>query len=92
MHIPGNQGGTPKWNERDADERAFMKKVGERFAFQRKKYRLTQKQVGERIGAPASIISRLETRGESITIDKLAKACILFGCSADYMLGLENVS
>jgi transcriptional regulator with XRE-family HTH domain len=51
--------------------------------------RLSQRQLGERIGQDQSYVSRLERGGlPGLTADTLAKLALALGVSADYLLGL----
>jgi transcriptional regulator with XRE-family HTH domain len=51
--------------------------------------RLSQRQLGERIGQDQSYVSRLERGGlPGLTADTLARLALALGVSADYLLGL----
>lgn len=51
---------------------------------------LTQAQVAKRVNLTASTISAYENNTKSPTIDTLAGLAMLFGVTADYLLGLEK--
>lgn len=51
---------------------------------------LTQVQVGKRIGVTSKTISGYEHNTITPPIDALKKLALLFGVSADYLLGLED--
>ena len=53
----------------------------------RLKYNFTQKQVGEKVGVSASIISGYETGERTPSVEILLALSYLFNCSTDYLLG-----
>ena len=53
----------------------------------RKQYNLTQKQVAERIGTSASVISGYEIGDREPSYEKLVRLSYLYNCSTDYLLG-----
>ena len=50
----------------------------------------TQKQVADAIGIVPTAITNYESGIREPSLDTLKKLCILFGVSADYLLGLED--
>lgn len=62
--------------------------VGERIRSERKQLGLTQRELGAFIGGKnKSFVSRMELKGEHLTVDILDRLADLFGCTTDYLLG-----
>ena len=57
---------------------------------QRKKSKLSQKQVAERIQVSPSVISNYESGERSPSLESLIALANLYHCSTDYLLGLET--
>lgn len=66
--------------------------INDRIGDLRTSMHLTQTELSERTGIPASVISRIES-GKTVTVghDVLAKLAVFFNVSADYLLGLTDV-
>lgn len=60
------------------------------YCIARKKNKLTQKQVGDYLSVSAATISRYETEEMQPDPETLKKLAILYHCSVDYLLGIEN--
>ena len=56
----------------------------------RAKYGYSQKQVANKIGASASIVSAYETGERTPSAYVLLKLAIVYNCSTDYLLGKET--
>lgn len=63
---------------------------GERLRIARKNKNLTLINVGMRINASHTTISRYETGKLEPSLDTLKRLCEIYGVSADYVLGLPN--
>ena len=68
----------------------MIKGLPERLKKLRKKYGLSQKQVAERIGVSASIVSGYKTGERTPSTDILLSLSYLYQCTTDYLLGKEN--
>ena len=90
MSINGKGG--PRWNQRDADEVAFIAAAGVRFSRRRKESGLSLEALAQRIGSRSSVLNRFELGRGTLGLHKLAKACIVFNCSVDSILGLDRLS
>lgn len=66
--------------------------LGTRIKEQRKLLGLTQPQLAEKINMSINSIKQLETDRVRPSLETLEKLCDLFGCSADYLLGLDENS
>lgn len=60
--------------------------VGQAVAERRTQMKLSQKQLGERIGKDASRVSRIEAGTSSITVDDLYELAGALGCSPRTLL------
>ena len=67
-----------------------MNSLGERLRLLRTGKRITQKQLAERIGVTKSIISAYENDTRQPSYDVLVKLALLFGTTADYLLGIPH--
>lgn len=83
-----NGKGAPKWNQKTKFERQFLAKAGARLRRKRIDAGLTLEQLGEKIGTPTTVLNRFECGKGVIGLHKLAKACAVFECSADEILGV----
>ena len=63
---------------------------GSRLKELRKKSKLTQQQVADRVGVTKSVISFYELRERSPSPDVLIKLAYIFHVSTDYLLGIEK--
>ena len=64
----------------------------QRLQAERKKHRLSQKDVAIALGTSASIISGYETGERSPSLENLIALSKLYNCSTDYLLGKEESS
>ena len=55
----------------------------------RKKNKLTQLQVGKCLGVGNTAVSMYETGQRHLDEETVSQLCRLFGCTADYLLGLS---
>ena len=78
------------WKYRAPEEIAFLQAAGRRFKKRRENRGLTQKEVAELIKTAPSLICRFEKYGTALPLHKLAKACMVFKCSVDYILGMAK--
>ena len=62
----------------------------ERFKSERKKLGLTQQQISNKLGISRSNIANWENGVNEASNDMLLKCSELFGCSIDYLVGLED--
>ena len=67
-----------------------MRKFCERLKELRTDRGLSTQKLGELLGIGNSTISRWETGVNDITSDNLILLAKFFGCSTDYLLGLED--
>lgn len=63
---------------------------GYRLRFLRKKKKLSQKQVAERIRVSKASISGYENNLTMPSVDVLVKLALLYGVTTDYLTGLDN--
>lgn len=63
--------------------------LNKRLTEQRKKQKLSQRQVAERIQVSPSVISNYESGERSPSLESLSALAQLYHCSTDYLLGLE---
>ena len=56
----------------------------------RKKNKLTQLQVGKYLGVGNTAVSMYETGQRHLDEETVSQLCRLFGCTADYLLGLSS--
>ena len=56
----------------------------------RKRKKLTQLQVGRYLDVGNTAVSMYETGQRHLDEETIAALCRLFGCSADYLIGLSN--
>lgn len=63
---------------------------GERIKDLRKKNKLTQEQLAQKIGTTQKTISKYETEALDLNTDTIIKLCEIFKESADYILGIEQ--
>ena len=56
----------------------------------RKKNKLTQLQVGKYLGVGNTAVSMYETGQRHLDEETVSQLCRLFGCTADYLLGLSD--
>lgn len=64
--------------------------IGLRLRELREKKKLTQEQVGARIGVTGSNVSGYELNTISPPADMLRKLALLYGVTADYLLGIDD--
>jgi transcriptional regulator with XRE-family HTH domain len=64
--------------------------LSQRLKALRKAHNLTQREVGQRIGASPNIISSYENAERSPSFEKLVKLAYLYNCSTDYLLGKSS--
>lgn len=53
---------------------------------------MSQQQVAEYLGTSQTMYSRYERGTNELPIHHLVSLCKLYGCSADYLLGLQKAS
>ena len=58
----------------------------------RKQKKLTQGELGEKLGVHQMTISRYEKSEMQLPFEAMAKLCELFDCTSDYLLGLSDVN
>lgn len=75
--------GTPKRDLFDADLEAAL--IGEAIKDARKSQRLTQRELGERVGVRPSQISKIE-RGRNLTINTIVRVLTALGVTADFSI------
>lgn len=68
-----------------------MVDLGKRLKELRKKRKLTQQQVAERIWVSKAMVSAYELSIRTPSYEVLIKLAKLFGVTTDYLLGLENI-
>lgn len=56
----------------------------------RKKNKLTQLQVGNYLGVGNTAVSMYEAGQRHLDEETISQLCRLFGCTADYLIGLSN--
>jgi transcriptional regulator with XRE-family HTH domain len=56
----------------------------------RKKCRLSQQEVADRLGITRSTVSAYECNNKSPSLDVLERMAVLYHSSVDYMLGMDN--
>lgn len=61
--------------------------VRERIRSERKRIGMTQEELGRLLGKNKSFISRMEVKGQHLTVDILDSLADIFKCSTDYLLG-----
>ena len=54
------------------------------------KNKMTQQEVGETLGVGNTAVSMYENERRSLDDKTIRNLCALFGCSADYLLGLSD--
>jgi len=69
---------------------ATRKEIGERVLLRRRELGWTQHELGERVGCPYQVISRLESGRQSVLAERLAAIAEALSVSADYLLGLTD--
>ena len=57
----------------------------------RAEYDLTQAEVAKRLGISQQTYSKYESKDTVIDSETITKICALYGVSADYLLGIDNV-
>lgn len=57
----------------------------------RESYGLTQKALAEKIGIERATVSSYERGGLYPSIENLREICLVFGVSADYLIGLTEI-
>ena len=75
--------GTPKRDLLDADLEAAL--IGEAIKDARKSQKLTQRELGERVGVRPSQISKIE-RGRNLTISTIVRVLTALGITADFFI------
>lgn len=66
--------------------------VGSRLRSKRKEFGLTQEELGERIGVGKSAICCYESETRNPTLDAVADMIEIFGVTADYLLGTDEIA
>ncbi len=66
------------------------KSLGERIKQQRKKRRLSQQQLADRLFVKQSTISGYESDQQLPSVDVLCQMAAIFDCKTDYLLGLDT--
>ena len=56
----------------------------------RKKHNMSQTDVADALGLSQTAVYSYEKERNKLTADIIAKLCVLFSCSADYLLGLSE--
>lgn len=68
----------------------IMNKFSERLKELRESKKLTQNELSKEINISAACINRWEKNLRVPSIDSIVILCQFFGCSADYLIGLED--
>lgn len=63
--------------------------TGEKIRALRKAQKLTQEELGGRVGVSHSFIGHVERGTREISVAVLRRICVVLGVSADYLLGLD---
>lgn len=66
-------------------------KVGNKIRYLRNEYRLTQTQLGEKLGVGKTTISNYETGNSFPDNDMLIRLSEIFNVSTDYLLGISTI-
>lgn len=69
----------------------MVKGLAEKLRDLRLKNNLTQKNVADRLGISASVVSSYENAERSPSLEALLALSSLYRCSTDYLLGKENI-
>ena len=64
--------------------------LGDRIKTQRIKRRLSQQQLASRLSITQSTVSSYEADQALPSIDILSQMAVIFDCTTDYLLGLDN--
>ena len=67
-------------------DKTFLERIGERVYNKRKKLKLSQAELAEKIGVSTQMISNLECGKKAIRPENLVKLCEILNISADYVL------
>lgn len=67
-----------------------MNKFSERLRELREEKKLTQNELSKKTNISAACINRWEKNLRVPNIDSIITLCLFFGCTADYLLGLED--
>ena len=67
------------------------KQIGDRIAEERKKLKITQNELAEKLMVSNKAVSKWESNGGYPSIEFLPKLADLFGCSIDYLVRGKNV-
>ena len=73
-------------------ERIIIYGLGERLQSLRKKHKLTQKQVSEKLGINRKTISRYENDELTPSLDTIVRFAVMYNVTTDYLLGLGKES
>ena len=63
-----------------------LKAIGSRISDRRKRARITQEQLAEKMGVSVQMVSNLERGNKAIRIDNLVRLCEILEVSTDYIL------
>lgn len=66
--------------------KTFLEQIGERVYNKRKKQKLSQAELAEKIGVSVQMISNLECGKKAIRPDNIVKVCEALNISTDYLL------
>ena len=66
--------------------KTFLEQIGERVYNKRKKQKLSQAELAEKIGVSVQMISNLECGKKAIRPENIVKICEALNISADYLL------
>jgi len=69
----------------------MIKGLAEKLRDLRLKNNLTQKNVADRLGISASVVSSYENAERAPSLEALLALSSLYRCSTDYLLGKENI-
>lgn len=67
-----------------------MNKFAERLKELREYHNLTQYELSKKVGISTACINRCQKSLRVPNIDSIITLCQYFGCSADYIIGLED--
>ena len=65
-------------------------KIGKRLKDLRKESGLTQNELADKINLSQNMVSSLEKGVSAMSVKTLMQLCLVFKCSADYILGFED--
>ena len=80
----------PISDETDQDWHAFISKVGQALAAERKRLGWSQQIVAEKIGIEPESISRIENGGIAPTLARLRQFAQIYGCSMEALIGKSS--